>query len=211
VLHGSGGTSQLVCAEELGAILRRLEPAADPDGAALVHRAYEVAVALHGHQLRKDGSTILQHVLGVTAKALDFGVRSPWVIAAALLHDVLENTDMTLEELVSMFGAKVAGLVDALTNRPGDDDAISVRRARRQGREALLLRLCDRLDGLERVSARPEKARTRFLAATRRYYLPVAEESFPEIAQAMRRALEAAEPATGGASRSSSTTEEVEG
>lgn len=153
--------------------------------------AYELAAALHKDQHRKDCSTILEHVLGVTAKALEFGARAPQVIAAALLHDVVENTDFTVQELAAMFGPKVAALVDALTNRPGDDEAVSVRRALRAGQDALLLRLCDRLDGLQRAAARPEKARLRFLTATRQHYLPVAEELFPEIAQAMRQALEA--------------------
>lgn len=179
-------------ANDLEAILRRLGPDADPDGLRLVRRAYELAVALHKDQRRKDCSTILEHVLGVTAKALEFGVRSPQVIAAALLHDVVENTDYTLQDISDMFGARVAGLVDALTNRPGDDEAVSVRRALKAGQDALLLRLCDRLDGLQRVAARPEKARARFLAATRQHYLAVAEEFFPGLAEALRRSLDAA-------------------
>ncbi|MCX7598133.1 MAG: HD domain-containing protein [Armatimonadetes bacterium] len=195
-------------AEGLDDILRRLEQAADPNSLELVRQAYELAQALHKDQRRKDGSTIFEHVLGVTRKVVQYGGRSPELVAAALLHDAVENTDFPLDEISRAFGAKVAHLVDALTNRPEDDEATPVQRAVRAGSEAILLRLCDRLDGLERVAARPEKTRLRFLTATRQHYLRLAEEHYPEIAAAMRQAIEAAEAGPSGPSREISRGEE---
>ena len=162
---------------------------ADDDEA--LRRAHAWAVALHDGQVRKDGSRLIDHVVGVTRNVQRFapeGYDSELLIAA-LLHDVVENTPVSLAEVEARFGPRVAALVDAVTNREGESPADSAFRARDAGGDALLLRLCDRLDGIERSHRRSLKDRRKFLRASREVHLPLAEEHFPALGETMRAAL----------------------
>ncbi len=170
----------------LDSLLSGRGPDASPAGALLLRDAFGWAARLHAGQIRRDGAPVLDHVLGAAANALAAGERDPELIAAALLHDVVENTPTTAADLAERFGPRVAHLVDVLTKRPAEDAESAVRRAVEAGREALLLRLCDRLDGLRRSAGRDAQSRERFIATTRRVHLPVAEEHFPLLAAAFR-------------------------
>lgn len=167
-----------------------LFPEGDPEP---VRRAYAWAVAQHVGQVRKDGARLIDHVVGVARNVQRFGEPDPRLLTAALLHDLVEQTDVPLERVRERFGDEVAHLVDAVTNREGESAADSALRARDCGRDALLLRLCDRLDGISRSAGRPEANRRKFLEASRRVHLPLAEEHFPELADEMREALASAE------------------
>jgi len=161
--------------------------------ADLVRDAWRVAVRAHEGQARKDGAPLIDHVLAVTRNVRRFAGARAELLAAALLHDVVENTPVPLEDVEARFGATVAALVDAVTNRPGEDAQASALRARDAGTDALLLRLCDRLDGIRRSPGRPAEKRQKFLEASRRVHLALAEEHFPALAGEMRRALGEAE------------------
>lgn len=165
----------------------------DKQGADLVRRAWRVAVSAHEGQVRKDGSQVICHVVGVTRNVCRFAGHDADLVAAALLHDVVENTEMRLRDLQSRFGVRIASLVDAVTNRAGEDAAASAQRAYEAGEEALLLRLCDRLDGIRRSAGRSPERRRRFLVTSRQVHLPLAEEHFPALAAEMQQALEEAE------------------
>jgi len=110
-------------------------------------------------------------------------------VIAGLLHDSAENTDTPLQAVRDRFGDRVADLVDAVTNREGEDADASAQRAARAGRDALYLRLCDRLDGVRRSPGRKPAAREKFLAASREVHLVLAGEHFPRLAGALRQAL----------------------
>jgi (p)ppGpp synthase/HD superfamily hydrolase len=168
-------------------------PGADAEERDLIARALALARRVHADQIRKDGSTVLDHVLAVTRNVLEAGVDDPEVIAAALLHDVVENSPAPLAEIEEGFGRRVALLVGALTNRPSEGPEAPLACARAAGPAALLLRLCDRLDGVRRAAGRPPRSRARFLAETRERYLAVAEEAFPALAAALREAVARAE------------------
>jgi GTP pyrophosphokinase len=164
--------------------------------AMTLRRAFAWAVAEHSGQLRKDGARLIDHVAAVARNMQRFGPDDgPELLIAALLHDIVENTDVSLSEVQDRFGERVAHLVDAVTNREGESAADSALRARDEGRDALLLRLCDRLDGIRRSPGRPESNRRKFLAASRETHLALAEEQFPALAEAMRVALAEAEAA----------------
>lgn len=164
-----------------------------------VRRAYAWAVAVHDAQVRKDGSRLIDHVVSVTRTVQRFGPEGcdAELLVAALLHDTVENTPVPLSEVESRFGARVACLVDAVTNREGESAADAAFRARDVGRDALLLRLCDRLDGIQRSPGRPEGKRRKFLRASRETHLALAEEHFPALAEAMRASLAWAEATLG--------------
>jgi (p)ppGpp synthase/HD superfamily hydrolase len=106
----------------------------------------------------------------------------------------LETTKTSPAEIEERFGTRVARLVEALTNEPGEDPAVSAQRAVAAGTDAVFLRLCDRLDGVRHAPQRRNLAsRRRFLEATREVYLPLAQQYFPEIAAEMTKALTEAE------------------
>ena len=176
----------------LDQLLAGLEPIPEADA---IRNAWRWAAEAHQGQMRNDGCPIIEHVLGVTANVIHFGPADPELVVAALLHDIVENTDVPLDDVRRRFGERVAGLVDAVTNRPDEDAAASAERARTGGRDALYLRLCDRLDGVRRSPGRSDKGRRKFLDASRSVHLPLAEQHFPALAEALRSALDEAEGA----------------
>lgn len=166
-----------------------------PEDRDRLRRAWAWVVAAHSGQLRDDGSRLIDHVVAVARNVQRFCAPDcdGDLLIAALLHDIVENTPVPLNDVETRFGARVASLVDAVTNREGESAADSAHRARDAGRDALLLRLCDRLDGIMRSPGRsPKKARS-FLATSRRVHLPLAEEHFPALGEAMRAAIAQAE------------------
>ncbi len=159
------------------------------EDASLARAAWRVAVSVHSGQVRKDGARVIDHVVSVARNIREFGPPDGELLAAALLHDVVENTAVPPGEIEERFGARIAGLVDAVTNRPGEDARASALRARDTGEDALLLRLCDRLDGIRRSPGREPEKRRKFLDISRRTHLALAQERFPALAGAMRAAL----------------------
>jgi (p)ppGpp synthase/HD superfamily hydrolase len=84
----------------------------------LAQQAVELAVELHAGQLRdSDGASFVMHPMEV-ASLLDRSDYPDHVVAAAVLHDVLENTDEELDDLEARFGPDVAGLVAMVTDDP---------------------------------------------------------------------------------------------
>ncbi len=79
-----------------------------------IRRAYEFARASHGDQLRKDGSPYITHPIAAAVIVAEMGLDEESVIAA-LLHDVIEDTPVTHEEVARRFGESVAGIVEGVT------------------------------------------------------------------------------------------------
>lgn len=90
---------------------RRFHPRAD---LALLNRAYTTAEKLHEGVKRKSGEPYITHPLAVATIAAEIGMDTTTVVAA-LLHDTVEDTDYSLEELSRDFGSEVARLVDGVT------------------------------------------------------------------------------------------------
>lgn len=95
----------------LVAIHRKYHPKADVES---LGRAYTVAEKLHAGVVRKSGEPYITHPLAVATIAAEIGMDTTTLVAA-LLHDTVEDTDYTLEQLTADFGAEVARLVDGVT------------------------------------------------------------------------------------------------
>ena len=91
--------------------LRKHMPGADMD---LIQKAIEYADAKHCHQKRKDGSPYIIHPLAVAEVVVEMGLDTD-AILGALLHDCIEDTDASHEEIEKLFGASVAELVEGVT------------------------------------------------------------------------------------------------
>jgi len=94
---------------------RRLFPGAD---AGLLRHAYDVAARWHGGQVRKSGAPYITHPLAVAILLADIGMDTTTLVAA-LLHDTVEDTGLTIGEVKAEFGAEVAVLVDGVTKLDG--------------------------------------------------------------------------------------------
>jgi GTP pyrophosphokinase len=97
--------------EPLLSTVRSAHPKAD---LSIIERAYAVAEKAHQGQLRKSGDPYITHPLAVTSILAELGM-TPDTLAAALLHDTVEDTPYSLESLTSDFGDEIAMLVDGVT------------------------------------------------------------------------------------------------
>lgn len=128
-----------------------------------IERARELAIEKHGgmHLYDAARTPMLEHVTEVAALVEAQGGSSE-MIAAAWLHDVVEDTDVTLEQVGAWFGPTVRALVDGLTDpeefaaRPlAERKQLQAERIRSLSHDVKRIKLCDQLSNVERVLARP--------------------------------------------------------
>ncbi|MBN8881000.1 MAG: bifunctional (p)ppGpp synthetase/guanosine-3',5'-bis(diphosphate) 3'-pyrophosphohydrolase, partial [Salana multivorans] len=108
---GSRGHSTPPAIEPLIQVVRANHPRVD---VTLLERAYEVAERAHEGQLRKSGDPYITHPVAVATILAELGMTPP-TLAAALLHDTVEDTSYTLEALRADFGEEIAAMVDGVT------------------------------------------------------------------------------------------------
>src|SRR5262245_46070493 len=151
--------------EPLFRAVRANHPKADLD---LLERAYLTAEKHHATQMRKSGDPYITHPLAVTTILADIGMTEPTLVAA-LLHDTVEDTPYTLDELRSDFGDEVAQLVDGVTKldkvKYGDTaQAETIRKmivAMSRDIRVLVIKLADRLHNMRTLRYVPAKSQER--------------------------------------------------
>jgi (p)ppGpp synthase/HD superfamily hydrolase len=153
--------------------------------ALLIAKAYQVSKEAFRGAQRKRGERYFEHNRFVALIVMDvLGVREPETIAAALLHDIVEdcNDEWPIERVGEEFGAKVTSLVAAVTMPTG---VFESREARMAAYHAQLhagppmtfhLKLSDRLHNLHTCGALTPEAQWRMVEETEAHYLPVAKE-----------------------------------
>jgi GTP diphosphokinase / guanosine-3',5'-bis(diphosphate) 3'-diphosphatase len=132
------------------------------ESADLILRAVSFAAHKHRDQRRKDkdASPYINHPIQLaTLLWEEGGVRDPQVIAAALLHDTLEDTETTWQELRGIFGEKIADVVLEVTDTKWVKKAlrkrVQVARARHSSENAKLVKLADKICNLRDIAAHP--------------------------------------------------------
>ncbi len=160
--------------------LRENHADADVD---LVRRAYDIAEQAHEGQFRKSGDPYITHPLAVSMILASEGLDST-TIAAALLHDTVEDTEVTLDELYAQFGEEVASLIDGVTkldrikfDSREEAQAATIRKmvvAMAQDVRVLLIKLADRLHNIRTLDAMPDHKQQRIAAETLDVYAPLA-------------------------------------
>lgn len=152
-------------------------PAVPPPRQPLVRAALRFAADAHRGQRRDEGTPYIEHPVRVAAVLAGTGFGEAEVLAAALLHDTLEDCAVTEAELERGFGSRVAGLVRAVTKRevlPGSPPTVDLRT---MSLEAKAIKLADRLDNLRSLHRSPDaRKRWGMLEETYWRYLPVARE-----------------------------------
>lgn len=133
-----------------------------PDGIALVIRAVGFAANKHRDQRRKDkrASPYINHPIALAEVLwIEGRVRDPVVIAAALLHDTIEDTDTTLEELKGEFGREIADIVEEVTDvkflKKRSRKMLQVARASRASSQAKLVKLADKICNVRDIVSNP--------------------------------------------------------
>jgi GTP pyrophosphokinase len=148
---------------------------------ALIERAYSAAERAHDGQTRRSGEPYITHPVAVAQILADLGI-GPKTIAAALLHDTVEDTDYTLDMLRADFGDEIAMLVDGVTKldklKYGDSaQAETVRKmvvAMSKDIRVLIIKLADRLHNARTWGFVPQESAARKAQETLEIYAPLA-------------------------------------
>jgi guanosine-3',5'-bis(diphosphate) 3'-pyrophosphohydrolase len=164
--------------EPLFRTVRANHPKAD---LALIERAYDTAEKHHRGQTRKSGDPYITHPLAVTTILADIGMTEPTLVAA-LLHDTVEDTPYTLDQLRTDFGDEVALLVDGVTKldkvKYGDSaQAETIRKmivAMSKDIRVLVIKLADRLHNMRTLRYVKQETQERKSRETLEIYAPLA-------------------------------------
>lgn len=150
---------------------------------ALLKKAYEFACAHHADQYRKSGEEFILHPLGVAHILADMQMDEV-TLASALLHDVVEDTDITLDELRSEFGDEIADIVDGVTkldrmsfSSREEAQAENFRKmfvAMARDMRVIIIKLADRLDNMRTIGYLPEQKQREKAQETLEIYAPLA-------------------------------------
>jgi GTP pyrophosphokinase len=149
----------------------------------LIRRAFQFAYQLHKGQYRKSGEPYICHPIAVAGLLRDLG-GSAAMIAAGFLHDVVEDTDVTIEEIEQHFGVEVRRLVEGVTKlsklnfkTKTENQAENFRRmflAMAQDIRVIVVKLADRLHNMRTLEHLPDEKRRRIALETREIFAPLA-------------------------------------
>ncbi|MFI6288571.1 RelA/SpoT family protein [Streptomyces sp. NPDC051018] len=149
---------------------------------ATLHKAYVLAETSHRGQFRKSGEAYITHPLAVTLILAELGAETT-TLTASLLHDTVEDTEVTLEQVKTEFGAEVAYLVDGVTKLEKVDYGAAAEPetfrkmlvATGNDVRVMSIKLADRLHNMRTLGVmRPEK-QVRIAKVTREVLIPLAE------------------------------------
>ena len=155
-----------------------------PDDKKIIRKAFDVAVDAHKDQRRKSGEAYIFHPIGVAkivASEIGLGASG---IAAALLHDVVEDTEISVEDIERMFNPKIAQLVAGLTKISQVRKEMNVSMQAENFRKMLLtlnddvrvilIKLADRLHNMQTMDSMPEYKQIKIASETLYIYAPLA-------------------------------------
>src|SRR6201996_3033737 len=172
--------SLMLQVEQLIERVKAYQPSVDP---TLIQRAYDYSFRAHAGQRRKSGQPYIVHPVGVAGILADLRLDAASV-CAGLLHDVVEDTLATTDELQKEFGSEVAELVDGVTKlskinftSKEDRQAENFRKmvvAMARDIRVLLIKLCDRLDNMRTLEHMTREAQERIARETLEIYAPLA-------------------------------------
>ncbi|MFB1012339.1 MAG: HD domain-containing protein, partial [Bacteroidia bacterium] len=148
----------------------------------IIRKAFDLALEAHRPMRRKSGEPYIYHPIAVAkiaAEEIGLGTTS---IVCALLHDVVEDTEITLEEIEAQFGSKVANIIDGLTKISGVFDTSSPQAENFRKMlltmandvRVILIKLCDRLHNMRTLEHMSDKGQLKIASETTFIYAPLA-------------------------------------
>lgn len=171
------------CLNDSSATSSEVEDERRYSDSGLIGKAFEFAYKLHQGQYRKSGEPYIFHPIAVAGLLRDLG-GSATMIAAGFLHDVVEDTDITIEEIQERFGPEVRQLVEGVTKlskinfkSKTESQAENFRRmflAMAQDIRVIVVKLADRLHNMRTLQVMPDEKRRRIAQETRDIFAPLA-------------------------------------
>lgn len=168
---------------EYRALLRDLKPKLKPKDKALVRLAFEMSADAHRTMRRKSGEPYILHPLAVAricVEEIGLGVRST---ICALLHDTVEDTDITLDDIEKSFGTEIARIVDGLTKISNVMDVSGSQQAENFKKilltltddpRVILIKLSDRLHNMRTMDSMKREKQLKISSETVYVYAPLA-------------------------------------
>ena len=148
-----------------------------------IMRAYKLADDAHEGQVRSSGDKYITHPLSVASILLDYCMDTD-TVCAALLHDVVEDTEVSLDDIRKSFGENVAVMVDGVTkigqvplNTKEEQQAENIRKilmAMSKDIRVIIIKLADRLHNMRTLYARPAHKQRKTSLETMNFYAPIA-------------------------------------
>ena len=169
--------------DEMAPVLQSFRRRHPKASTALMTKAFETARTAHSQQTRKSGEGYINHPLAVAKIVADIGLDETTVIAA-LLHDAVEDTDITVADVERDFGPEVAAIVDGVTkldrirfDSKEEQQAATMRKmlvAMAKDLRVLIIKLADRLHNMRTIAAMPLEKQQRIASETLDIYAPLA-------------------------------------
>lgn len=164
-------------------LVEKIRASEKPYDLEKITQAYKMAEKAHEGQLRTSGDPYITHPLAVASILLDYCMDTD-TICAALLHDTVEDTDVTLDELRKKFGEDVALMVDGVTKiglvplvSKEEQQAENIRKilmAMSKDIRVIIIKLADRLHNMRTLAARPPDKQRKTSLETMNFYAPIA-------------------------------------
>jgi len=164
-------------------LLRSVRGTRTPEDSRLIRKAFNIAVEAHKDQRRKSGEPYIYHPIAVAricAEEIGLGATS---VVAALLHDTVEDTDLTLDDVKDLFGPTVATIIDGLTKISGmqfQTDSVQAENFRKvlltlaQDVRVILVKLADRLHNMRTLDSMARDKQLKIASETLFLYAPLA-------------------------------------
>lgn len=169
--------------DELSPVIASFRRRHPKSGTAAMTKAFEVARLAHSQQKRKSGEGYINHPLAVAKIVADIGLDET-TVAAALLHDAVEDTEITVADVEREFGSEVAAIVDGVTkleriqfDSKEAQQAATMRKmlvAMAKDLRVLIIKLADRLHNMRTIAAMPVDKQQRIASETLDIYAPLA-------------------------------------
>ncbi|HEV7348526.1 RelA/SpoT family protein [Telluribacter sp.] len=164
-------------------LLRTAKPYLKDNDAKLIKKAFNTSVEAHKEMRRRSGEPYIYHPLAVAQIVVEEIGLGTTGIVSALLHDVVEDTDMSIEDIDRMFGKKVAQIIDGLTKISGKFEYGSSQQAENFRKmlltlsddvRVILIKLADRLHNMRTLDSMPRDKQLKIASETIYIYAPLA-------------------------------------
>ncbi|MBD5128408.1 MAG: bifunctional (p)ppGpp synthetase/guanosine-3',5'-bis(diphosphate) 3'-pyrophosphohydrolase [Ruminococcaceae bacterium] len=164
-------------------LMQKIAASGKPYDTDKIMRAYRLADEAHEGQMRSSGEKYITHPLSVASILLDYLMDTD-TLCAALMHDVVEDTETSLDEIRKKFGEDVAVMVDGVTkigqvplNTKEEQQAENIRKilmAMSKDIRVIIIKLADRLHNMRTLYARPPEKQRKTSLETMNFYAPIA-------------------------------------
>jgi GTP pyrophosphokinase len=174
---------RLLILKEYRNLLKAIKPQLQKGDKQMIRHAFDLALESHKDMRRKSGEPYIFHPLAVAQIVAGEMGLGPTSVACALLHDVVEDTEITLEDIKREFGSGVAKIVDGLTKIAGVFDLSSSEQAENFRKllltltddvRVILIKIADRLHNMRTLDSMPRNKQLKISSETSYLYAPLA-------------------------------------